>query len=159
MPIGAQPFGTAKKCAAAAQFAGYDRAAMAFLSNCAAVSRVLNETPPANIEGANQTRKNRNARIVGICCFLGVRGAQTACNSRRKDYLAPQRNLIVSRTMTTSTPQESANQASAKIYQFPVGGRRAVEANREPTPTVNTFGSWYHEAAIQEAVTESRREH
>jgi hypothetical protein len=60
--------------------------------------------------------------------------------------------------MTTSTPQ-----ASAKIYQFPAGGRRAVEANREQTPTVNTFGSWYHEAAIQEAAAQepaqAHREH
>lgn len=60
--------------------------------------------------------------------------------------------------MATSTPQ-----ATAKIYQFPVGGRRAVEAHREPTPTVATFGSWYHEAAIQEetqaAADPSRREH
>jgi uncharacterized protein DUF2735 len=56
--------------------------------------------------------------------------------------------------MTTSTPQ-----ASAKIYQFPVGGRRTVEAVREQTPTVNTFGSWYHEAAIQESADQSRREH
>ena len=61
--------------------------------------------------------------------------------------------------MTTSTPQELANQASAKIYQFPVGGRRSVEANREQTPTVNTFGSWYHEAAIQEAAAQRSREH
>jgi hypothetical protein len=59
----------------------------------------------------------------------------------------------------TSTRQESANQASAKIYQFPVGGRRAVEAHREQAPTVGTFGSWYHEAAIQEAAAPRNREH
>jgi Protein of unknown function (DUF2735) len=56
--------------------------------------------------------------------------------------------------MTTNTPQESA-----KIYQFPVGGRRPVEGNREQTPTTNTFGSWYHEAAIQESTTQNHREH
>jgi hypothetical protein len=60
--------------------------------------------------------------------------------------------------MTTSTAQ-----TTAKIYQFPVGGRRAVEAHREPTPAVASFGSWYHEAAIQEeareAAAKSRREH
>jgi uncharacterized protein DUF2735 len=56
--------------------------------------------------------------------------------------------------MTTNSPQ-----ASAKIYQFPIRGRRAVEADREQVPTVNTFGSWYHEAAIQEAAAQSRREH
>ncbi len=48
--------------------------------------------------------------------------------------------------------------ASATIYQFPAGGRRGVEANREQAPadqparmTGNAFDSWYHEAAIQEA--------
>ena len=60
--------------------------------------------------------------------------------------------------MTTNTPQ-----GTAKIYQFPVGGRRAVEAHREATPTVVTFGSWYHEAAIQEeareAAAKNRRDH
>lgn len=61
--------------------------------------------------------------------------------------------------MTTGTRQESANQASAKIYQFPVGGRSAVEARCEQTPTVSTFGSWYHEAAIQEAAASRSREH
>lgn len=61
--------------------------------------------------------------------------------------------------MTTSTRQESAHQPSAKIYQFPVGGRSAVEAHREQTPTVGTFGSWYHEAAIQEAAAARSREH
>jgi hypothetical protein len=127
---------------------------MAFRSNCAAVFRLLSDAPPANARRADQTRNNRSARIVGICRFFGVRAAQTGCNSRRNDYLDSQRNLIVSRTMTASTPQ-----ASAKIYQFPVGGRRAVEADREPTPTVATFGSWYHEAAIQEEADQSRREH
>ena len=55
---------------------------------------------------------------------------------------------------TTSNPQQSA-----KIYQFPVGGRRAVEGNREETPTTSTFGSWYHEAAIEEAAAKNHREH
>jgi hypothetical protein len=87
---------------------------------------------------ADQTRKNRNARIVGNCCFFRVRDAQSACNSRQEDYLFSQRNLIASRTMnTTNAPQQSA-----KIYQFPVGGRRAVEDNREQTPTVSSFGRW-----------------
>jgi Protein of unknown function (DUF2735) len=108
----------------------------------------------ADTQRADQTRRNRDARIVGNCRFLGVRDAQTACNSQRSSYLTSQRNRIMSRTMTTNTPQ-----ASAKIYQFPVGGRRAVESEREQVPTVNTFGSWYHEAAIQESAAESRREH
>ena len=53
----------------------------------------------------------------------------------------------------------STNQQSAKIYQFPVGGRRAVEGNREEMPTTNSFGSWYHDAAIQEATAQNHREH
>ena len=48
---------------------------------------------------------------------------------------------------------------SAKIYQFPVGGRRAVARVREqsmpatevPSPRVAVSGAWYHEAAIQDA--------
>jgi hypothetical protein len=104
---------------------------------------------------ADQTRKNRSARIVGNCRFFRVLDAQTACNSPRSDYLRSQRNLIASRTMnTTSNPQQSA-----KIYQFPVGGRRTAEGTREVTPTVSTFGSWYHEAAIQEAAAQNHREH
>lgn len=83
-----------------------------------------------------------------------MRAAQTACNSERKDYLTTQRNHTESQTMTTNSPQ-----ASAKIYQFPVGGRKAVEGNREQTPTVNTFGSWYHDAAIQESAVQRTREH
>lgn len=45
---------------------------------------------------------------------------------------------------------------TAKIYQFPVGGRRALKI--EPTkvqadlkaPSVS-FGAWYHEEAIQDS--------
>ena len=51
------------------------------------------------------------------------------------------------------------SQQSAKIYQFPVGGRRAVDGNREELPTTSTFGSWYHDAAIQEAAAQNHREH
>jgi hypothetical protein len=47
---------------------------------------------------------------------------------------------------------------SAKIYQFPVGGRRALPGYRadnkpsaeEAAPRIATTG-WYHEAAIEEA--------
>jgi hypothetical protein len=53
-------------------------------------------------------------------------------------------------------------QGSAKIYQFPVGGRSALAARQDAatstvdisTPRVNEAvcsGAWYHEAAIQEA--------
>ena len=56
----------------------------------------------------------------------------------------------------------SLNQGSAKIYQFPVGGRAAL-GNRgvgeakpidHSTPRLNESlcsGSWYHQAAIDEA--------
>jgi Protein of unknown function (DUF2735) len=57
----------------------------------------------------------------------------------------------------------SLNHGSAKIYQFPAGGRAALGGRRydetKPTadpgaPRVNetvSSGSWYHEAAIQES--------
>ena len=56
----------------------------------------------------------------------------------------------------------SFNQESAKIYQFPAGGRAALGGQRrgETTPAIdrNTprvneticSGSWYHEEAIQQ---------
>lgn len=51
----------------------------------------------------------------------------------------------------------SASLPSAKIYQFPVGGRRALagyRAESQPVatqaPAIDTTG-WYHEAAIEEA--------
>ena len=58
----------------------------------------------------------------------------------------------------------SVNQGSAKIYQFPAGGRAALGGRRydetksavEPDSSrVNEAacsGSWYHEAAIQESM-------
>jgi Protein of unknown function (DUF2735) len=57
----------------------------------------------------------------------------------------------------------SLNHGSAKIYQFPAGGRAALGGRRlEETKTVADLGSprvseaacssgWYHEAAIREA--------
>ena len=57
----------------------------------------------------------------------------------------------------------SFNQGSAKIYQFPAGGRSALGGRRydesrtateQAASQVNKAdcsGSWYHEAAIQEA--------
>ena len=52
------------------------------------------------------------------------------------------------------------NEGSAKIYQFPAGGRAALGGRRygEAKPAVDTprvneaicSGSWYHEEAIQE---------
>jgi hypothetical protein len=57
----------------------------------------------------------------------------------------------------------TVNEGSAKIYQFPAGGRAALGGRRYgdtrtavsefPDPTVNLAdcsGSWYHAAAIQE---------
>ena len=63
----------------------------------------------------------------------------------------------------------NTNQGSARIYQFPAGGRSALggRARQELTPVtdqalarVNTAAgtdSWYHEAAIREA--EQSRDH
>ena len=59
--------------------------------------------------------------------------------------------------MTTNVPQ-----TSAQIYQFPIGGRQALRANREqpkhaddllsPQAAAATIGgAWYHEAAIQDS--------
>ena len=57
----------------------------------------------------------------------------------------------------------SLNRGSAKIYQFPAGGRSALGGRRyEETKTATDLastavseaasgGSWYHEAAIQES--------
>ena len=58
----------------------------------------------------------------------------------------------------------SLNQGSAKIYQFPAGGRAALGGRRYgetrlPRPIMLRpastrpicSGSWYHEAAIEEA--------
>ena len=63
----------------------------------------------------------------------------------------------------------SLNHRSAKIYQFPAGGRAALGGRRhdetEPAadqgaPRLNEAacsGSWYHEAAIQESKPASER--
>jgi hypothetical protein len=57
----------------------------------------------------------------------------------------------------------SSNQGSAKIYQFPSGGRAALGGRRyEESNTATDLassrvnevacsGNWYHEAAIQES--------
>jgi len=57
----------------------------------------------------------------------------------------------------------SLNHGSARIYQFPAGGRAALGGRRydevksavdHGSPRVNETvcsGSWYHEAAIQES--------
>jgi hypothetical protein len=55
------------------------------------------------------------------------------------------------------------NRGSAKIYQFPVGGRSAIDRHRHQETTSPTdpassrvsevacSDAWYHEAAIQES--------
>lgn len=57
----------------------------------------------------------------------------------------------------------NTNHGTAKIYQFPVGGRRALDARRQQdtrsVADINSEhvfesvvgGSWYHEAAIRES--------
>ena len=63
----------------------------------------------------------------------------------------------------------SLNQGSARIYQFPAGGRAALggRPRNEITPTADQGlsrvseaafgGGWYHEAAIQESEPERKR--
>jgi hypothetical protein len=61
-----------------------------------------------------------------------------------------------------SKMSKNMSDGSARIYQFPRGGRAALggrhngagESTRQSTPPVQTSicaGSWYHEEAIQEA--------
>jgi hypothetical protein len=39
---------------------------------------------------------------------------------------------------------------TAKIYQFPTGGRRTTQASAEaPKPTVLASSGWYHDVAMQ----------
>jgi uncharacterized protein DUF2735 len=56
---------------------------------------------------------------------------------------------------------ENLNQSSARIYQFPAGGRAALATRQEAAKRHDALteradfdvcsGSWYHEAAIQES--------
>ena len=49
----------------------------------------------------------------------------------------------------------NSTQPTAKIYQFPVGGRTALSSRSEPAKPVIDYAasgsSWYQEAAIEEA--------
>lgn len=63
--------------------------------------------------------------------------------------------------MTTTHHRETA-----KIYQFPAGGRAAVKAGRNAVQIAEAparlskvvcGGGWYHEAAIQEANPADKR--
>jgi hypothetical protein len=92
--------------------------------------------------------------------------------SRQQRYLAVTNRERVGRTISPRAPRSrrkrlemntSLNQGSAKIYQFPVGGRSALAARRpEETKAVTDLassrvtevavgGAWYHDAAIQDA--------
>jgi hypothetical protein len=62
----------------------------------------------------------------------------------------------------------SFNHGSAKIYQFPAGGRAALGRRHEETKAAVDLsslrvseaacgGGWYHEAAIQESKPERER--
>ena len=61
----------------------------------------------------------------------------------------------------------SVNEGSAKIYQFPAGGRAALGGRRygetktefaaPPTNLADCSGSWYHAAAIED--DKSGRDH
>ena len=57
------------------------------------------------------------------------------------------------------------SQGSAKIYQFPTGGRAALQGRRygetrtaelaaQPASIADCYDSWYHAAAIQDASNE-----
>lgn len=60
------------------------------------------------------------------------------------------------------------NQGSAKIYQFPVGGRSSLgmprleeattDADRASSPEIVWGNAWYHEVAIME-INKPSREH
>ena len=63
------------------------------------------------------------------------------------------------------TDMTGLSQGSAKIYQFPTGGRaalggrrygetRTVEITAPPVNVADCSGSWYHAAAIQDANNE-----
>ncbi len=49
----------------------------------------------------------------------------------------------------------NSTQPTAKIYQFPVGGRAALSSRSEPAKLTLDYAvsgsGWYHEAAIEDA--------
>jgi hypothetical protein len=66
-------------------------------------------------------------------------------------------------TLGETMMNTSLNQGSAKIYQFPAGGRQALGGRRydqskavtdlpsQHVAETNCSGSWYHQAAIDES--------
>ena len=96
--------------------------------------------------------------------LLSEPDAQDACRIDYKHYLKIaggfRRTSIASRWRDGMTTNSS--QRSAEIYQFPVGGRKAVVERRAeskpvaelkpPRAATETFGgAWYHDAAIQDS--------
>jgi len=64
-----------------------------------------------------------------------------------------------------NTHSQAAHGQSAKILQFPVGGRRALAGHRPSTDAAELMaqrvsdavgGAWYHEAAIEEAAAPTK---
>jgi uncharacterized protein DUF2735 len=79
------------------------------------------------------------------------------------------RSISIGATIKGKTVMNtSLNHGSARIYQFPTGGRAALGGRRYETKTANDLassrvsdvdvgGAWYHDAAIQEAKPECER--
>jgi hypothetical protein len=64
-----------------------------------------------------------------------------------------------------NTHSQSAHGQSAKILQFPVGGRRAIAGHRASTDAAELMAQrvsdavsacWYHDAAIAEATAPAK---
>jgi hypothetical protein len=75
----------------------------------------------------------------------------------------PRRQTVNRTTRERRDRVSSLNQTSAKIYQFPVGGRNgperrvlaSMEAASNPA-NILTSSSWYHEEAILEEQSSKR---
>lgn len=69
--------------------------------------------------------------------------------------------MVVRAIKETEMINTSVNEGSAKIYQFPAGGRAALGGRRygetvsdfaaPPVNLADCSGSWYHAAAIEES--------
>ena len=92
---------------------------------------------------------------------MGVQDRYRLSSNRTRTSRA-QHVLKASRLMEISM-STNQGQGSARIYQFPAGGRSALGGRRYEETKANTetassrvseadcSGSWYHEAAIQES--------
>lgn len=91
------------------------------------------------------------AQIAGnLLLFIGQTAQDMGCFLYKSLNAFSRMKKETAMTMNVSLP-------TAKIYQFPVGGRSALPGYRtqvqpaaEQAPTVDVTG-WYHEAAIEEA--------